>query len=280
MKRSTLQEHNKIANNVLYHIYTHIDAPISIRELARHNHTSPAHLQRIFKEVFETTIHQTIISIRLEKAANLLVVNRHSTISEIAQACGYSSLASFIEAFKKRFGMGPKEWREKGFLDYSQKILGDALECFDVEYEIVQIASIPAYYIRHRGYDASIKECWQKLRLFALSNGIEGASHIALYHDNPAIKPLKECAYVATLATSKRIKDANLPRFWISGGIYAKFHIEGKREDELRFIHWVYHRWLASKGFETTPKPAFAIYYKNPYLEDELAMDYYISVRL
>ena len=39
---------------------------------------------------------ETIKSIRLQKASNLLLTNIHSTISQIANQCGYSSQTSFL----------------------------------------------------------------------------------------------------------------------------------------------------------------------------------------
>ena len=80
-------------------------------------------MQKIFKEQFNSNIYETIKSIRLQKASNLLLTNIHSTITEIANLCGYSSQTSFITAFKKKFNQTPKQWRQGGYKIYSDKIL-------------------------------------------------------------------------------------------------------------------------------------------------------------
>lgn len=58
-----------------------------------------------------------------KKASNLLLTNRYSTITEVANMCGYSSQTSFIRAFKERFHMTPKDWRNGGYKEYSLQIL-------------------------------------------------------------------------------------------------------------------------------------------------------------
>jgi AraC family transcriptional regulator len=36
---------------------------------------------------------------------------------------GYSSQTSFLRAFKQRFNMTPKEWKNGGYKEYSNKIV-------------------------------------------------------------------------------------------------------------------------------------------------------------
>ena len=285
MKKETLEIHDKIANDTLYYIYTHIDTDIRIEELAKDQGISRFHLQRVFKEVFGRNIYETIRSIRLEKAANLLIVNTHSTISEIAAQCGYSSQGSFLKAFKARFSMTPKAWRRGGYLEYSRFLLGprrldDELHRrFEaIEYRIEKRPKTRAYYIRHRGYDAGIRDAWQRLRLFRLTHDIGEGEEIALYHDNPAIKALNDCAYVACLATRQEVGDARLPHFDIAEGVYARFDFRGSPGEEIALMHWIYHEWLPRQGFETTPKPSFALYRSNHFLSEPLDLSYFVSV--
>lgn len=112
MKRETLKRRIKIANDIMYYIYTHIETHIDIEELSYNLDISKFHMHRIFKEIFGKNIYEMIKSIRLQKAANLLLTNNTSTISNIANLCGYSSQSSFIKAFKERFDVSPKQWRQ------------------------------------------------------------------------------------------------------------------------------------------------------------------------
>ena len=123
MKKDTLQKRVQIANDIMCYIYTHIDTEIDIEELSSDLNVSRFHMQRIFKDVFGKNIYESIKSIRLQKASNLLLTNKFSTITNVANMCGYSSQTSFIRVFKKRFEMTPTQWRSGGYKSYSQKIL-------------------------------------------------------------------------------------------------------------------------------------------------------------
>ena len=55
MKKETLQKRTKIANDIMYYIYTHIETNIDIEELSMDLGVSKFHMHRIFKEIFERT---------------------------------------------------------------------------------------------------------------------------------------------------------------------------------------------------------------------------------
>ncbi|WP_345978703.1 AraC family transcriptional regulator [Sulfurimonas sp. HSL3-2] len=289
MKKETLQKRIKIANDIMYYVYTHIETHIDIDELSQDFGVSKYHMQRIFKEAFGRNIYESIKSIRLQKASNLLLTNKYSTISNIANMCGYSSQSSFIKAFKERFRMTPKEWKNGGYRLYSNWILQQSkgamqstADFSDVTATIVKMPIIQSYYIRNKGYNTkNIEESWQKLETWVLSNNVKEYQEIALFHDNPTITPLDECQYVACIATKNEVNSDRLPKFNISDGVYAKFDLKGKKGDFLRFMNWVYHEWLLSSEYETTTKPSYAIYHKNKYLSDDKEFDlsFYLPIQ-
>lgn len=288
MKKETLQKRTKIANDIMYYIYTHIDTHIDIEELSIDLNVSKFHMHRIFKDAFGKNIYESIKSIRLQKASNLLLTNKYSTISNIVNQCGYSSQSSFIKSFKERFEMTPKEWRNTGYKAYSSKILQQSQKAMQSTADfsnmmptIVKMPFFESFYIRNNGYNANIKEAWQKLQTWILSNDIKNYQQIALFHDNPTITPLNECQYIACIVTDdKNIKSDRLPNFKISEGVYAKFDLVGKQGDILKFIHWVYHEWLPKSEYETTTKPSYVIYRKNNFLDEdnEFDLSFYVSI--
>jgi AraC family transcriptional regulator len=289
MKRVTLEKRTQLANAMMYYIYTHIDTHIDIEALSRDLHVSRFHMHRIFKEAFGKNIYESIKSIRLQKAANLLLTNKYSTISNVANECGYSSQSSFIKVFKERFGMTPKAWRQGGYKRYSNEILKQSKNALHSQADfsaliptIVKMPSIESYYIRNQGYNTNVKETWQKMQTWILSHHIEDPVQIALLHDNPTITPLAECQYIACVSTPKeeKITSQRLPKFKISDGVYAKFDLQGKHGDMLKFIHWVYHEWLVKSDYETSTKPSYVIYRKNNFLSEdgEFDISFYVSI--
>ena len=158
MKKSTYEKRAKIANDVMNYIYKYIDTNINIDELSLQLNISKFHLHRVFKEEFGKNIYESIKSIRLEKAANLLITNKFSTITDISNMTGYSSQTSFLRAFKERFLMTPKMWKNGGYKEYSNKIIekisiSNDLDFSNIEPTIVKMPQMRGYYIRHKGYD-------------------------------------------------------------------------------------------------------------------------------
>lgn len=290
MKQVTHEKRTKIANYVMNYIYKYIDTDINIDELSVELNVSKFHLHRIFKDEFGKNIYESIKSIRLQKASNLLITNKYSTITQIANICGYSSQTSFLRAFKERFLMTPKEWKNGGYKEYSNSNVEkfvqskDRVDFSNIEPSIEKMPQIETYYIRHQGYDKSIKKVWQKLQTWIYTNEIDNYKQIALHHDNPIITPLNECQYIATVSIDtykKEIENLSLPKLIIPKGIYAKFSLKGKYGDVIKLIQWVYHSWLIESGYETTTNPSYTIYHKNHFLssDEEFELDFYLPIK-
>ncbi len=280
-KKETHLRHSRLANDLMNYITDHIETDINIDELSAEFGISKFHFHKIFKEQMGINIYEMIKSIRLQKASNLLITNRRSTITEIAMMCGYSSQTSFIRAFKQRFEMTPKAWRKGGYREYSNRILSSSetasISEADFSYlspKIVKIEKQVAYYIRHEGYNRKVIPIWQKMLAWIYTNEIEEYMEVGMYHDNPIITPLESCRYVACVVpkSRKKLKNTNLPTLDVFGDdIYATFEVEGKYGDILKLIQWVYHHWLPESGYETTTMPSYTIFEKNHFLsEDEL----------
>jgi len=284
-----MQQHTKIANDIIYYIYKYIDTHINLDELSEDLGVSKFHMHRIFKNEFGKNVYESIKSIRQQKASSLLLTNKNSTITQIAKMCGYSSQTSFSKVFKEKFLMTPKEWRSGGYNSYADTILtksesasNSTADFSSLVPTILKMPQMRAYYIRHQGYDRSIKETWQKLQTWTLCNNVAEFTQIGLHHDNPTIIPLNECQYIACVVLEKEMKNATLPTLLIPGGVYAKFDFNGKYGDVLKFMNWVYFEWLIKSGYETTTNPSYAIYHKNHFLSDDerFELSYYIPIRL
>ncbi len=288
MKKVTFEKRTKLANDVMNYIYKYIDTNINIDELSSELNISKFHLHRIFKDEFGKNIYESIKSIRLQKAANLLITNKFSTITDISKMTGYSSQTSFLRSFKQRFSMTPKEWKQGGYKEYSNKIVekisNNIKEIdFDIEPTIVKMPEIKGYYIRHKGYDKTIKQTWAKLQTWIYTNDIKAYRQMALHHDNPIITPLEECQYIAiaVLENEENLKNLSLPSLVVPKGVYAKFSLSGKYGDVIKLIQWVYHVWLIKSGYETTTNPSYTIYHKNHFLseDEEFSLDFYLPIQ-
>lgn len=85
---------------------------LSASDLANCLNLSVRQLNRVFREVYNTSFHKKLIEIRLALARKFLLKTNY-TVEEIAERVGFSSSSGFFVAFKKEFGVTPKEFREK-----------------------------------------------------------------------------------------------------------------------------------------------------------------------
>lgn len=83
----------------------------SCEELSRMVHLSMTKLTRGFSAFYGMPIHQYIIEQRLTQAAQLLLEGEWN-VSEVAAIVGYGKASNFSAAFKKRYGVAPKNYRK------------------------------------------------------------------------------------------------------------------------------------------------------------------------
>ncbi|MDO7848623.1 AraC family transcriptional regulator [Hymenobacter sp. M29] len=94
---------------VLRHIYEHIGELLELGSLARHFGFSPRSLSRLFQECLSISFGQ-YLKLRRMMAAMEMMLKTRQTISEVAYAVGYNSLASFSNTFNKLVGQRPSEF--------------------------------------------------------------------------------------------------------------------------------------------------------------------------
>lgn len=102
-----MEDREKIekARNILLE---QLDAPITIRDLARKVAMNECYLKKGFKAMYGTTIYDYFQKERMEKAKSLLY-EKGMSVSEVAILMGYSCISHFSTAFKKHTGLKPCE---------------------------------------------------------------------------------------------------------------------------------------------------------------------------
>lgn len=85
-----------------------IEHPPSQTELAQQVGVSDRTLRRGFQALFGTTVFGYLAELRLCQAEQLLR-DRNLTVAEVAQRSGYNNQGHFAAAFKRKFGITPKQ---------------------------------------------------------------------------------------------------------------------------------------------------------------------------
>ncbi|EPY06197.1 two component transcriptional regulator [Paenibacillus alvei TS-15] len=88
------------------------DLDISIHTVCRHLHISAGYFSHIFKKEAKTTFVSYLLELRMEAAKELL---RSTDLKafEIGEKVGYADPNYFSFSFRKRYGLSPKEYRNR-----------------------------------------------------------------------------------------------------------------------------------------------------------------------
>ncbi|RKR06114.1 helix-turn-helix protein [Kushneria sinocarnis] len=104
------REFDVAATEVILHEHTNELMPMTM--VARQVGLSTSHLRRKFKQSFGVTPTDYHATIRLDRAAMLLIYTRKS-IMEVALECGYQDHAAFSRVFRRHFDLSPRAYREQ-----------------------------------------------------------------------------------------------------------------------------------------------------------------------
>lgn len=101
----------EIVRRVRRYLLDHMDSRLTIERLAEEFHISPTYLKETFRRVSGQPVHRYLQDCRLTRAARLLSTTNDSVLS-IAVSVGYSGTSRFNAAFKERYGVSPRQFRQ------------------------------------------------------------------------------------------------------------------------------------------------------------------------
>ena len=99
-------------SNILTYIERHFTDRITVSDLSQRFFISEYYLCRLFKEHTGFTIMEYVTLTRLRAARNLLEKSSER-IESIAKKAGFGSVSAFTTAFKKTYGISPRDFRVK-----------------------------------------------------------------------------------------------------------------------------------------------------------------------
>lgn len=101
---------NSLYRNIITYIEENVEDNLSLDHLAETFFVSKYHIAHVFKENVGLSIHRYITKKRLILCREALLGDMN--ITEIYQTFGFKDYSSFYRAFKKEYGISPKDFRD------------------------------------------------------------------------------------------------------------------------------------------------------------------------
>jgi len=104
--------YNEGLQKTLNYIHSHIEQPLTLREMAAMCGVSVSYFCMLFKHATGTTFMNYLTGLRIEQACTLLR-NTCDSISDTCYRVGFSDYSHFSRQFKKFTGLSPSEYRKQ-----------------------------------------------------------------------------------------------------------------------------------------------------------------------
>ena len=104
---------SRVLDAAVDHIRKSYSYPLTVEEVARRCGVDRSQLFRLFKTRLGLSPQQYILSLRLERARELLR-DTSLSVTEAMYSCGFSELCHFSRSFRRAFGVPPSACRRQG----------------------------------------------------------------------------------------------------------------------------------------------------------------------
>lgn len=265
MTKVTTDQNQLHLNKAINYIVENFTEVPNLDAVSKISGFSKFHFHRLFKAYTGETLNQFIKRIRLERAAFLLVFQKHRTITDIALSCGFSSSQNFSTAFKKHFNTTPKVYKEnkkcQGILVTEPNLIS--------QYNNIQLKYIDSFKLAYqRTFSPYNNEMFNQTR-YELLKKYPNKHYISIFWDDPTITLEKNCKYDYgyLIEIPNEITEAEtLSIQTMEARTYIILSIEFKNLRDINSVEvwqYLYTNWLPRHGYVADTLFCFESIYEN-----------------
>lgn len=111
VRKHAVGRYPPLVQKTLTYIDANLAGDLKLQTLAQMQSVSGSYLSALFHKETGKTLTECIAEKRVEAAAGLLLTT-HLQVQTVAQHCGFSDVNYFSKAFKKYYGVTPRQYRE------------------------------------------------------------------------------------------------------------------------------------------------------------------------
>lgn len=104
---------SKTMSEILTHMASHFDQPISLSSIAKEYHFSINYLSKMFKRETSYSFTEILTAIRMMNATHQLL--KDVRVNQVSTQVGFSDQRYFSQVFRKTFGCPPSKFKEMNF---------------------------------------------------------------------------------------------------------------------------------------------------------------------
>lgn len=101
-------EQPTMVTSFIEYIENHLRESLTLDSIAAHFYISRSAVSKLFREEMDTSFHRFLTQRRLILAKQL--INEGEGMERVAALCGFSDYSIFYKAFKKEYGLSPREF--------------------------------------------------------------------------------------------------------------------------------------------------------------------------
>lgn len=99
-----------LLNAVLAYIEMHLGDKITLEDTAKHFFVSVSTITQLFRQKMGTSFYHCVTQHRLIAAKTMITEGRH--LEEVSRMVGFTDYSSFYRAFKKEYGITPRQYTQ------------------------------------------------------------------------------------------------------------------------------------------------------------------------
>lgn len=252
--------------------------PHTIESLAAYCDLSPFHFQRVFRAVVGETVMRHLRRMRLQYAAWMLK-DSDSPLISIAAEAGFESHPGFTRAFRRTFGMSPRDYRQqyarRPYIRFPSegplRCDSAALAACPLNVEISRMESLRVALMRFHGPVSKMAGIWTPMIAWCQRHGLldESARLLGIHREDWADDEPADDDRLSTIDYHYDAAVAIPPRFavddqvsttFIPGGEVALVQFQGSLNELDRTWRTFAYQWLPASGYQARVNFAFDIY--------------------